>query len=256
MKRRIAFGFVVALCLLVALFTVIGGQDVLEQFRAADGRFLALGVCSGLCALTFRGIVWERFVSVVNTSITRRRIAAVFLTAMFIKYITPYGQLATEPFVAYLVARGEDIAFEDGLAGVLSADVLNYIPYYTFGFFALGIITIRGTLGSGLGTQLVAFAVLFLTLVSAVFVAIRRPSVVYTLVLTVTDGIYQVVSQFTTRFDDHLEASAVRDRLDGFYGSLERITADRPTLLVAAVAAHLAWRFSCSRSILAVGNRR
>lgn len=243
MKRRIALGFVLALCVLAVLLFVIGGHDVLAQFQRADRRFLALGVCSGLLALTFRGIVWERFLAVVDRSITRRRIAAVFLTAMFIKYVTPYGQLATEPFVAYLVARGESIAFEDGLAGVLSADLLNYVPYYTFGFLALGAITIEGTLGDGLGTQLIAFSGVFLALVAIVAVAIRRPKIVYRLVLTLTNALHRLTSRFTTRFDDHLKATAVRARLDGFYESLEQITTDRPTLLVAVLAAHLGMAF-------------
>ncbi|ADD05861.1 UPF0104 family protein [Natrialba magadii ATCC 43099] len=243
MNRRIALGFVLALLLLGVLIRVVGGQAVAGEFSSADYRFLGLAVGSGLLALAFRALVWDQFLSVVDDTLPRIRIVALFLSAMFIKYVTPYGQLATEPFVAYLVSQRGEMAFEDGLASVLSADLLNYVPYYTYGFVALGVILVTGALGTDLSFQLLAFTGLFSVVVGVVFVTIRRPSVVYALVLWLTAGIRRLLSRFSTRFEDRFAKQTVRSRLDGFYGTIDTISADRMALIAAIVFAHLGMLF-------------
>ncbi|MFC4437414.1 MULTISPECIES: lysylphosphatidylglycerol synthase transmembrane domain-containing protein [Natrialbaceae] len=243
MKRRIAVGFTFAVFLLVVLISVVGSQDLLAELSRADYRLLTFGVLSGLLALTFRGLVWEQFLSLIDEGLSRGQIAGLFLTAMFVKYVTPYGQIATEPFVAYLVSRDEEMAYEDGLASVLSADLLNYAPYYTFGFAALGLIVADDALGDGLINQFVAFGVLFLVIATVVVLVVRQPELVYSLVVGVANVVRRLIGRFTTRFDDRLAAESVRSRLEGFYATVGTITADRRTVVVAAAYAHLGMAF-------------
>jgi glycosyltransferase 2 family protein len=243
MKRRIGVGFVFAVFLLAILIHTVGSEDLLAELFSANPATLALGVLSGLLALTFRGVVWEQFLSLVDEGLSRTQIGGLFLTAMFLKYITPYGQIATEPLVAYLVSKDESMAYEDGLASVLSADLLNYVPYYTFGFVAFGLLTVGDALGDGLIDQFVAFGALFFTLVGIVALVVYRPSIVYAVVVGLTSLVRRLVGRFTSRFDDPLAPESVRDRLDGFYRTVETISADRRTLLIAVVAAHLGMVF-------------
>lgn len=243
MKRRIGVGFALAVFLLAILIRTVGSGDLRAELSSADPSILALGILSGLLALAFRGVVWEQFLSLVDEGLSRTQIGGLFLTAMFLKYITPYGQIATGPLVAYLVSKDESMAYEDGLASVLSADLLNYVPYYTFGFVALGLLTVGDALGDGLIDQFVAFVALFFTLLGIVALIVYRPSVVYTGVVGLTSLVRRLVGRFTDRLDEPLAPETVRDRLDGFYRTVETISADRRTLLTAVVAAHLGMTF-------------
>ncbi|WP_341850641.1 hypothetical protein [Natronococcus wangiae] len=90
MKRRIAVGFTFAVFLLADLIGTVGGRDLIAELLEADFRILARGVLSGLLAL-FRGLVWDRFLSLTDETVSRDRIAGLFLTAMFVKYVTPHG---------------------------------------------------------------------------------------------------------------------------------------------------------------------
>ncbi|MDJ1433474.1 lysylphosphatidylglycerol synthase transmembrane domain-containing protein [Halostagnicola sp. A-GB9-2] len=243
MKRRIALGFGFAALLMAVLITAVGGQDVFDELSRADYSVLGLGVLSGIFALAFRGFVWNRFLTLVDNGLSRKRITGVFLTAMFLKYVTPYGQLATEPFVAYLVVQESEMAYEDGLAGIISADLLNYLPYYSFGFLALGIVATGDALGNDLFAQFVAFSALFVAVISIIAVGARRPDIVYGIVLFITSVLRRVLGKLTPRFDEQLSRSAVRTRLDGFYATITMITADRRTLLITAVYAHIGMIF-------------
>ncbi|WP_090503610.1 lysylphosphatidylglycerol synthase transmembrane domain-containing protein [Natronorubrum sediminis] len=243
MKRRMALGFVFALTLLALLVYFVGRQGIVDELSGADVRLLGLGFLSGLLALTFRGMVWERFITLVDTTMSRRVIGGVFLSAMFIKYATPYGQVTTEPFVAYLVARNGEMAYEDGLASILSADLLNYVPYYTFGFLGLTIITVSGALSNGMVAQFTAFGVLFVVVTSVVLTVVRRPSLVYRIVLGLAGIVRVATGRFTDRFATHLSEVTIRERLDRFYTTVETITTNKRTLVVATIYAHLGMAF-------------
>jgi len=242
-KRRILLGFIFAILLLIVLISAVGSRDIFMELSRADGRLIALSVLSGCLMLFFRGLVWGQFLSLIDRSMPRRRIGRIFLTAMFVKYITPYGQLATEPFVAYLVSSNAKMDYENGLASIISADLLNYLPYYTFGFLALGMIGLGGTLVDGMLSQFLAFGGLFVLVILLVVLVVRRPEIVYTVVLGATGLTYRLVGRVTNRFDERLAPDAVRERLDGFYSTVDTITADRRTLLTATLYAHLGMIF-------------
>lgn len=243
MKRRIVLGFALAAILLTLLVSFAGSDDVAQHLLSADYRIIALGLVSGTLALTFRGLVWVRFISLVDETMTRKRIVTVFLSAMFIKYITPYGQVATEPFVAYLVSRDADMAYEDGLAGILSADLLNYVPYYTFGFVALASIMMGGTIGSDIRSYILAFGGLFVVVSTLAYIVFRQPVVIYKVVIGASALLRRTVGRFSDRIADALTPNAVRTRLDGFYVSIGTIANDRRNLAIATVYAHLGMVF-------------
>ena len=243
MKRRIALGFLIAAILLGVLLSLVGHEDVATDLAAADPVFLAMSFGAGLLALTFRGLVWTQFLRAIDERMSYVYVAGVFLSAMFIKYVTPYGQVATEPFVAYLVARDADMAYEDGFAGILSADVLNYLPYYTFGFAAAVWIIFAGAFGADIQNYLLAFISMFGMLVGLTYVVLRRQRIVYVVILRLVSVIESPLGRIRSNYAKHLSPEAVRDRLDNFYYSIAIIATDRRMMVVSAAYAHLGMAF-------------
>ncbi|WP_255167256.1 lysylphosphatidylglycerol synthase transmembrane domain-containing protein [Natrononativus amylolyticus] len=246
MKRRAVLGFALAAVFLAILANAIGSEEIVSELAEANYRVLALGLLAGTLALTFRGLVWVTFLGLVDESMPRGRIGLVFLTAMFAKYVTPYGQVATEPFVAYLVARESEMAYEDGLAGIISADLLNYLPYYSFGFLGLLWIGASGVVGDGMVTQVVAFAALFSVVATLLYVAVRHPSAVYRLILAATSAVRKTGGGFSSRLESSLSEASVNRRLDGFYDTVDTIAADRRRLAAGVVYAHVGMAFLMS----------
>ena len=243
MKRRIALGFLIAAILLGVLLSLVGHEDVATDLAAADPVFLAMSFGAGLLALTFRGLVWTQFLRAIDERMSYLYVAGVFLSAMFIKYVTPYGQVATEPFVAYLVARDANMAYEDGFAGILSADVLNYLPYYTFGFAAAVWIIFAGAFGADIQNYLLAFISMFGMLVGLTYVVLRRQRIVYVVILRLVSVIESPLGRIRSNYAKHLSPEAVRDRLDNFYYSIAIIATDRRMMVVSAAYAHLGMAF-------------
>ena len=243
MKRRIALGFLIAAVLLGVLLSLVGHEDVATDLAAADPVFLAMSFGAGILALTFRGLVWTQFLRAIDERMTFIYVVGVFLSAMFIKYVTPYGQVATEPFVAYLVARDANMAYEDGFAGILSADVLNYLPYYTFGFGAAVWIIFAGAFGADIQNYLLAFISMFGMLIGLTYVVLRKQRIVYLVILRLVSAIESPIGRIRSSYTKHLSPEAVRDRLDNFYYSIGIIATDRRMMVVSAVYAHLGMAF-------------
>ncbi len=243
MKRRVLLGFIVAVVLLAVLIRTVGSEDILSELTTVDRRFLAFAIGSGLLALTFRGLVWDRFLGLIDQTMSRPQIGTIFLTAMFVKYVTPYGQVATEPFVAYLLSRDGEMAFEDGLAGIVSADFLNYVPYYTFGFAALALLLTDRPLGADMRARAGWLVLLFLALLVAVYVVLGQQQLVSRVVVWTTSLLRRPLGRFSDRFDTLLAPDRIRARLEGFYSTIDLISADRRSLLLAVLFAHLGMLF-------------
>ena len=239
MKRRIVAGLIVAVVVFAVLITFVGRGDVARQLALTDPRVVALGALFGASALLFRSLVWVKFIGSVDTTMTWHRIIPLYLVAMFVKYSTPYGQVATEPFVAYLVSRDGEMDYEGGLAGILSADLLNYVPYYTFGLTAAVLIALGGALGPDLRGHVFAFIGLFLVIAMATYVVAFREHVMRRLVFGGLAVLDATIGRLSSRISRRLQGEQVDHRIGTFYGAVGDIRKDRSSLLWGTTFAHL-----------------
>ncbi len=241
MKRRAALAIVVAVGLLGLFVLAVGWNDVLSAIERASlpvygVAFLGTVLCYGL-----RSVVWERLLTVVDKHRPYWLILGVFLTATFTKYVTPYGQVTSGVGVAALISRYTDAAYEESLATVVSADFLNYLPYYTFGLVGLGYVVGFRPGSLEIGTQLLPIVGLVALVGLLVGVMWQRRSLVVRGAGWLTGQLRKPVGLISTTAADKLRRENVERRLQGFYTTLDLVSKDRRTMAVALVCAHVAW---------------
>ena len=133
-------GFAVAGLVLYFLVDFVGTKNVVDRLATADLRWVALGCLSTLLCLTFWWKAWQIVLDVAGVEESFRRLVVTYYAATFANYVTPLGQAGGEPFIAYVLSRDTDASYEDALASVVTADLLNLFPFVTFsgvGFAAL-----------------------------------------------------------------------------------------------------------------------
>lgn len=243
MKKRIVLGFLLAVAVLGLLVRSVGTQAVIAEAATADLRLFALGFLSTALSLTFRGGVWIRLLGMVDAAFDRLRIATVFLAAMFLKYVTPYGQVTTEPLVAYVVSGYSDMEYEDGFAGIVVADFLNYIPYYTLGGGGLIVLVLTASVDPDLWTYLLALGGLIGVVLALAIVVLYRRSLITTVAVRGAGGVRFTAGRFSERVRRLFAATHVRERVGGFYETVDLLAADRRAVLVAFVLAHVGMVF-------------
>jgi len=165
--RRDLLWFGVSGAVLVALLYLADVGEFVASLRRADTSLFAAAVVVGFSSLLVWAWVWHRFFRTVGIGAPASRTVRMFLTGNFLNSITPLGQFGGEPIMAYIVAETTDADYETALACVVSADILNATPFFTF---TLGGILYLGVVGSLQGpfVEIGALAVVLLALVSLV----------------------------------------------------------------------------------------
>jgi len=255
-KWRIALGTLAAALVLWFTVTLVGRDEVGEALATADLAVFALGFGATVLSLLFRGMVWVRLLGALDRTLSTGRVLSLYVAAVFVKYVTPYGQVAAEPFMAYVVASAGELDTENGLAAIGSGDVLNYLPYYSLGGVGLVFVLLVRPAEPDLLRYAVALAALAVLVVAAVVLVLARRSLVTGAVVVVAAVAGRGAGRLSERLLTATRPERVRPRVEGFYATLDRLAAHPRRLVAAVVFAHVGMAFlmlPLYTSALAVG---
>ncbi|MFB6170973.1 MAG: YbhN family protein [Haloarculaceae archaeon] len=228
-------GFVIAVALLALVAAGIGVDRVVQTLADAHLRWIAAGCLSTFLCLLFWGKAWQVVLSVVGVSVPFRRLAVTYFAATFANYVTPLGQAGGEPFIAYVLARDTEASYEDSLASVVTADLLNLLPFFSFAAVGLSVLLWRAQLPAAarplvLGLFGLAVGVPLVALAGWLF---RH---------AIRDGALRLMAPVVAR-TDRIRLDSIRRRIDDLYASFERIAAEPRALVGALLFAYLGWVF-------------
>jgi conserved hypothetical protein len=232
---RILLGFLVA-AVVLSLFAVgVGTEDLSRAFAGARLRWLALGCLSTAVCLVAWGKAWHVVLGVVGIEESFRRLVVTFYAATFANYVTPLGQAGGEPFIAYVLSQDTDASYEDSLASVVTADLLNLLPFFSFATVGLGWLLWQASLPSvarslALGLLAMAVGVPAITVFGWRFRARLSRTVIR-------------VSAPVVRRVPRLTVAGLRERMANLGTAFDRIAADPRALVRALVYSYVGWAF-------------
>jgi uncharacterized protein (TIRG00374 family) len=228
-------GFALAAVILYLLARGIGIEAIRGELAGAEVRWLALGCLSTAVGLVAWAKAWQVVLGVVGIPVRFRKLVVTYYAATFANYVTPLGQAGGEPFIAYVLARDTEASYEDSLASVVTADLLNLLPFFTFAAVGTAVLFVRTTLPDevrGVAAALVVFAVGVPAGAAAGWRVRRRLG---RLLLRVVAPVAR-----RTRF---LTVEGIRRRLAELNEAFERIAADPRALAHALVYSYVGWLF-------------
>lgn len=158
-KELIWFGVTGVLFLILLYFADV--NEFLTSIGRADPSFFSVALVVGFSSLLVWAWVWHRFFGKMGIESAPSRTVRMFLTGHFLNSITPLGQFGGEPIMAYVISDTTGTDYERALACVISADILNAAPFFTFTFGGLVYLAVVGSL-DGLLVELGAISVILL----------------------------------------------------------------------------------------------
>ncbi|WP_436929247.1 lysylphosphatidylglycerol synthase transmembrane domain-containing protein [Halosimplex halobium] len=232
---KIVGGFVIAFVALGLIAYGIGIEKIQRELSRADPAWLAAGCLSTAVGLVAWAKAWQVVLRVVGYRVPFRKLVVTYYAATFANYVTPLGQAGGEPFIAYVLSRDTEASYEDSLASVVTADLLNLLPFFTFAAIGTVVLVVRTTLSDqirGVAGILVVFAV---GVPVAAVVGWRSRRRLGNLLLRAVAPVAR-----RTRF---VSVEGLRERLRELNTAFERIAADRPALAHALVYSFVGWLF-------------
>ena len=232
---KTAVGFAIAVLVLYLVATGLGTDRVAGALAGADFRWVVAGCLSTLLCLALWGRAWQVVLGQVGIDVSYRRLVVTYLAATFANYVTPLGQAGGEPFVAYVLARDTDAPYEESLASVVTADLLNLLPFFTFAAAGLSFLL----LGPDLPTAVRPLALgLFGMAVGVPAIAAAG----WWFRGAVKRGTVRLVGPFA-RHTDRVSVEGVERRVEDLYAAFGRIATNPRALAEAVLFAYAGWVF-------------
>jgi hypothetical protein len=228
-------GFAVAGVLLYLFAAGVGLGEVRRALAAADPRWLAVGCLSTVTCLALWGKAWQIVLRVAGIKVPYRKLVVTYFAATFANYVTPLGQAGGEPFIAYVLSSDTEATYEESLASVVTADLLNLLPFFSFSAVGLSVLLLQSSLPAAAKGLAQGLLVMALGVPALVVVGWRFRERVRAAVLRACAPL--------SRLTDRLARDRVAERVDRLYEAFGRIAQDRLALVEAVAFAYLGWVF-------------
>ncbi|MBX0295707.1 lysylphosphatidylglycerol synthase transmembrane domain-containing protein [Haloarcula nitratireducens] len=232
---QIVLGFAVAGLVVYLLVDFVGTAGVLAELRTAEPTWLALACLSTMLCLVAWGKAWQIVLAVVGIEERFSSLVVTYFAATFANYVTPLGQAGGEPFIAYVLSRDTEASYQDSLASVVTADLLNLFPFVTFAGVGFAALLYRSSLPDTI--EPLAGGLVVLSVGVPVFAAVGWR---YRKRLAETGlGLVAPVARRTPR----VTLSGLRERLRETETAFQRIATDRRALVEALSFSYVGWVF-------------
>ena len=232
---KIAVGFVVAAILVYLLGVAVGLERTLAHLRNAELRWLGAACLSTTVCLAAWGKAWQIVLRVGGIDVPYRKLVVTYFAATFANYVTPLGQAGGEPFIAYVLSRDTEASYEQSLASVVTADLLNLLPFFNFAAVGLGYLLLRSQLTETAEDLALGLGALAVGIPALVVGGWQYRTAVERGVLRVVAPLSRRTARFTVE--------SVRGRIERCYESIDTIAASPRALAWATGFAYLGWVF-------------
>ncbi|WP_458208383.1 lysylphosphatidylglycerol synthase transmembrane domain-containing protein [Haladaptatus sp. NG-SE-30] len=241
--RTITVGFVAAVVVLLAVFSIVGIDRVVSALSVTDVRVVAL-VCVVALAWLFSWAMSLRTVlDVLGVHISPVRSFLLYAGATFANNVTPFGQAGGEPFAALLISRATDAEYETSLGAIASVDAINFVPSISFALVGVAYYATVLTLGDTIEMVAVSIVALAMAVPAVAVVGWRNRSRVESGIATGIVPAVSAVARVIPRVKPTTRP-AVQRRIRGFFRAIERVAGDRRRLLLAVFFSALGWLLS------------
>lgn len=246
---RAAVGIALALVVLAVFVTLTGGREVVVAIARADLGLAAVASVAGVAAISTWGESLRHALETTK-SVRGPRYRLAYLSGDFARQILPMGHLSGSAIIGYAVSRPFDIQYEEALAAVTVADLLNLLCAVTIS--AVGLLLV--VLDSGIGdvrTFVAGLAGAVAVASGVVVLVTRRRDLLERAVVAVVAVGYRIGARLgVSTVERYLHPDSVERRVESYFRTLDGVAEDRRRVAFVALFAAVGW--VCFATSLAV----
>lgn len=230
-KKQIAW-FGISTAIIAVLIYLADISKFIEAISQANTYYLIGALLTGLLPFFVWTHTWHSFLNKMGANVNYRKTFKLFMTGNFMNSVTPLGQFGGEPFMAYVIKENTGLSYEEGFSAVLSSDIINSVPIFTFVLGGAAFLLIFGSVNDII-TQAIYISLL---------IVVIGGSIAYTLWFksgTIENALIKGLRKITDtlgRGEKHVEK--LDEKLENVEEAFERIGEDPRHLVRTASIAH------------------
>ena len=245
MDKKTAALLGVSVVILIAMLYVVGIDDVIDALEYANLYIVALAILVQIGTFFLYSLRWQILNGLADIDVSIRELLPIVLVGLAVNNITPSGRGGGEPVRAYILARDNDVHFEDTLATVVADRALD-----TFPFIVLAAITIVAmTLYFDIDTWLIVVMALAVVGIIAVLVILICMCINPNFGNRVEGWIVGLSKRFNKKHSEDTEKQ-IHDSVHGFQKTMRHVVSDRKVLSYTLPLSFLIWVFEIIRVYL------
>ncbi|QKQ98561.1 flippase-like domain-containing protein [Candidatus Nanohaloarchaea archaeon] len=160
-KKQIAW-FGVSTAIIAALIFFADASKFIDAVQQANGYYLIAALVLGIAPFFIFTYTWHSFLNKMGADTSYLETYKLFMAGNFMNSVTPLGQFGGEPFMAYVIKKNTDLTYEEGFSAVLSSDIINAVPIFTFIFGGAAFLLLFGSLNDIILQTLYASVIIIL----------------------------------------------------------------------------------------------
>lgn len=209
-------------------------KQFINALKSVDIFYMSLAMISGLSVFLVWGFIWDSFFDNLDIDVGLGESIQMFMAGNFMNSVTPLGQLGGEPFMAYIVSENTEASYEKSLSAVVSADLINSIPFMVYATTGFVYLLIYGTLNARIENVIILVSGLTLFVAGLIYLLWFDRK----LLEKWCHGIVEFVGNKFNRTEKFVEP--VKEKITEIKKTFESIGEDPRHLLKTAVISHLA----------------
>lgn len=231
-SKLLWYGITTVIFAALIYFADVG--DFVEAIRSVDPFYMSLAFISGLSFFLVFGYIYHSFFQQLGFKSSRLNSLKLFMAGNFMNSITPLGQLGGEPFMAYVVSSNTEATYERSLSTVMSADIINAIPFVTYASAGVIYLILFRTITETVKTGIYAVILLNITLITIAYLAWFKTEQVEAKIHDILDRIRE-----KTAYTEKV-VPPLKEKITEVKKAFQKAGEDRKHLLKVTLVTHIA----------------
>lgn len=238
-------GFLLAAGVLLGFLVAVGFEHVVGELAGADPRFVLAGVLAALAATLCWSEAQRRVLDAIHGD--RRpiskfglRFRLAYLSGDFAKQTLPLGHVSGPAIMAWTVGEAVDLEYDDALAAITVSDLLNLTASILLAGAGLIWFLAHGR-SPFLDSVAIALAFVVLAVAALAVLVFRRRPLLSRAVSVGASLIHWISLRVAPTWASRSAPQSVRAHVKQYYSTLDRVTAERRPVAVAAGFALAGW---------------
>ncbi len=230
------FSFGMAIALLVFFMNSVGWGELLRVYRNTNPHILSFALllsCSGFFLNTH---VWKNILEFLKVHMPFRTLLRLFYMSLFANYVTPFGQAGGEPFMAYILSKKSKIPYGQGLATIMSADIIGAIAPIFFSAIGLVYYILTQNVTTVMFEVILALICLGILIIFGIIILQTKRKFIEKIIIAVSRWIRRVLRAIKwdkKRIDRYFGYKPTVERINIFYKTFTAVIAEKRWSIVS-----------------------
>ena len=226
--------YTISSVILGALIIFADVSQFLSAIRNVDPLLMGASFVTGLSVFLVWGYIWHSLFQELEFEINMMKSYKIVMAGNFMNSVTPFGQLGGEPFMAYIVSENTDESYEKSLSAVVSADLVNAIPFLTYAMLGIMYMLLFSTITESIRNSIYIFVFFNILLISVAYLAWFK-----------TDKLESKIQKILDNIESRIEhkgkiIESLRERIEETKDSFKQAGKDKRHLIKIISITHLA----------------